>query len=183
MKRTLVFVALLVALTTMGFECINDPLVVAINLDPISGCWAVNTGNGSFNDTEGPLVIKDYIDPSYKDKIKALRIYDIIVRVSGPYPTGVVTGDGYFTFDAGTERRLLGFSGQYAAYANGVSLLNPGGLVTYDPVGLAALIAAFSNINNLPQQVVLRGAGSGPAVTQNFNLCMELKFQADADVK
>src|SRR6059036_2458765 len=96
MKTKLLLVAFCVALTTMGFECINDPIIVSINLDTISGCWRVNTGNGSFNDTTDTYFISDYINPSYKDKITALRIYDIIVRVTGPYPTGVATGDGYF---------------------------------------------------------------------------------------
>ncbi len=181
MKTKLVLAALFVAIATMGFECINDPITITLNLDPISGCWSVNTGNGSFNDTAGPFEIGNFIDPSFKGKIKKLRIYDIIVRASGPYPTGVVTGDGYFTFDNGTEHHLLHFSGQYSSYANGVSLLNPGGLVTYDQAGLAALISAIGNVNNLPQIVTLRGAGSGPAVTQNFDVCMDLKFQADAN--
>ena len=186
MKTKLLLVALFVALTTMGPDCINDPLIIAVNLDPVTGCWHVNPGDGLFNSTAGPYNVADFIDPSYRDKIEKLRIRDIIVRVTPGFPAGNVSGDGYFGFDTPTANvLLLHFSGPYSSFANGgVSLLNPGGLITYDPAGLATLIAAISNVNNLPRTVVLRGVGGGPPVTPpSFDVCCEIYFQADANAQ
>lgn len=182
MKTKLLFVALFVALTTMGPDCINDPIIVAVNLDPVTGCWTVNTGNGAFNDSTTinvDLEIKNNIDESYRDKILKLRIYDIIVRVAGPYPTGPVSGDGYFRLPTGGGIHLLHFTGQYADYGAGVSLFDPTH-ITPDNAGVQALVNAFSDINNLPQTITLRGTGGGPAVTQQFQLCCDIKFQAEA---
>jgi hypothetical protein len=181
MKAKIFLVALIACLPLMASDCINDPFIVAINLETLRGNWRVNTGDGSFNDATTQN-IRDLIDDSYRDKVKGFRIYDIVVGVTGPYPTGVVSGAGYFSFDGGPESQLLSFSGQYSAYASGVSLLNPGTLVTYNPVALNAFLTALNDIDNLPTEVRLRGAGTGPAVTQNFFIYMDIYIQADAEV-
>jgi len=180
MKARLFLGAMLVMLMTTGSDCINDPLIVALNVDPITGCFRVNAGNGQFNDQTAPIIIKGLIPSDFSDKLREVRLYDIRIRVTGPYPTGVVNGACYFRFDNQPEQLLMTFSGAYSSYANGVSLLNAGGLATYNPTGLQAFVAALSNVNNLPTQIVLRGQGSGPAVTQNFNLCVDIFIQADA---
>lgn len=180
MKLKLIIAALFVALATIGFDCINDPLIVSVNLDPIEACWNVNTGPGNFNQTAGPFEIKSFIPSGYEDDVTGLRIYDITVHVHGPHPNGVVSGDGYFRLDGGTEYHLLSFSGQYSSFETDVSVLNPGGLLTIDPAGMTALVTAISDPAHLPNQIVVRGSGTGPAVTQTFQVCCVLKFQASA---
>lgn len=184
MRMKMIIGALFVALATMGFDCINDPLIVAVNLDPIEACWNVNTGSGNFGQTAGPFEIKSFIPSGYEDDITALRIYDITVHVKGAHPSGVVTGDGYFRFPGfasdSTEHHLLHFSGQYSAFETDVSVLNPGGLLTIDPAGMSALVTAIIDPARLPNQIVVRGSGTGPAVTQTFQVCCVLKFQASA---
>ena len=182
MKTKLVLAACVVLLITAGFDCINSPLNVALNLDPIAGCVAVNPGNGLFNSTSSAISLKGVIPSDYLDKLTTLRISDIRVRVSGNYPNGNVSGTGYFRFDNGVERTLLTFNGPYSSFAGGVSMLNSGGLITYNPAGLQALIGALSNVKNLPSTIVLRGQGSGPAVAQSFNVCLDILMQADANV-
>ena len=180
MKMKLTLAALFVALATMGFDCINDPLIVAVNLDPIEACWNVSTGPGNFDQTAGPFKISNFIPSGYEDDVTGLRIYDITVHVKGAHPSGVVTGDGYFRLDGGSEYHLLRFSGQYSAFETDVSVLNPGGLLTIDPAGMSALVAAISDPARLPTQIVVRGSGAGPAVTTTFQVCCVLKFQASA---
>lgn len=182
MKTKFILAACVVLLTTAGFDCINNPLFIALSLDPIAGCFPVNPGSGSFNNSSGSISIRGLIPSDYVDKLVYIRISDIRVRVSGNYPAGNVSGTGYFRFDSGTERILLTFNGPYSSFANGVSMLNSGGLITYNTTGLQIFIAAISNVNNLPNTIVLRGQGSGPAVTQSFNVCMDILMQADADV-
>lgn len=182
MKTKLALAACVILLTTAGFDCINSPLIVALNLDPIAGCIPVNIGNGSFNGTSGAISIKGVIPSDYQDNLIALRISDIRVRASGSYPAGNVSGTGYFKFDNGTEYTLLSFNGPYSSFATGVSMLNPGVLITYSPTGLKALIDGISNVNNLPGTITVRGQGNGPAVTQSFKVCLDIVMQADADV-
>ena len=180
MKTKLVLAACVIFLITTGFECINSPLIVALNA-PISGCVPINTGNGSFNSSTQPISIIGSIPSDYQNKLAALRISDIRVSVSGNYPSGNVSGTGYFTLPSQPERTLLTFNGPYSSFAAGVSVLNSGGLITINPIGLNALITALSNVNNLPSTITLRGSGSGPAVTQSFNLCLNIALQADAN--
>lgn len=182
MKTKIALAACVVLLITAGFDCINSPLVVALNA-PISGCVAVNAGSGSFNSSTQPISIIGSIPSDYQNKLTALRISDIRVSVSGNYPSGNVSGTGYFKFNnAPPEYTLLTFNGPYSSFAAGVSILNSGGLITVNPIGLNALISALKNVNSLPSTIVLRGQGSGPAVQQSFNLCLDISLQADADV-
>ncbi|MEO8166602.1 MAG: hypothetical protein ABI623_00055 [bacterium] len=181
MKTKIILAACVIIMTTAGFDCINSPLIVALNA-PITGCVAVNTGNGSFNGSSSAISIIGSIPSDYQNKLAALRISDIRVSVSGAYPSGVVSGTGYFKFNnANPEYTLLTFNGQYSAFAAGVSVLNSGGLITINPAGLSALLSAISNVNTLPSTITLRGQGSGPAVTQSFNLCLNISLQADAN--
>lgn len=178
MKSKLVLFLLLVFLTTVGADCVNDPIVVALAVDPIKGCYPVNTGNGSFSGTT-TVTLKDLIPSDFRDKLKGIRVYDVSVKVEGPYPSGNVSGNGYVRFDSGPELHVLSFSGQYSAFANGVSLLNSGGLIT-PASGFRQFLSQISDLNNLPTQATLRGQGSGPAATQSFSVCIIISLQADA---
>jgi hypothetical protein len=179
--RTILFL-ILASLPLMGSSCIYDPFIVSVNLKTMGHSFRVNTGSGSWNDTSGAIVVQDLIDEAYRDDIVGFRLYDIKVSVSGPHPNGLVSGNGYYRFDNGVERRLLSFSGQYSDYEAGVSLLNPAGLVTYDPTGLPIFLSALNDIHNLPTVVRLRSSGSGPAVTSNFNVNIDIYIQADAQI-
>lgn len=184
MKTKLLLAVLFVALTTMGFECINDPIIVALKLDVVTVCAAVNTGNGQFNSST-TIVVRDLIPESFRDKLKGLRIYDIRVYVKGPYPTGNVNvnGDGYVKFPTTQNIHLLNFQGQYSAFANGVSLLNSR-LITLDAAGLAQVLPILTNVSQVLNTTVMVSAiGGGPPVTQSFSVCIEVYFQADADAK
>lgn len=178
MKAKLLLSILLVFLTTVGADCINDPIVVAVTIDPIEGCYNVTPGNGSFSGTT-TVTLKNLIPSDFRDKLKGFRVYDVTVKVEGPYPSGNVSGNGYVRFDSGQELHVLSFSGQYSAFANGVSLLNSGGLISKG-TGFASFLSQISNLNNLPTQATLRGQGSGAAPTQTFSLCIIISLQADA---
>lgn len=184
MKPKILIAVLILSFSTLGSDCINDPFLVAVNLDLIEGVFSVNPGDGSFNDQSGVINIRNLIDSNFRDDIRGFRLYDIRVRVQGPYPAGTVSGDCYYSLDGGPERQFLSFAGAYSAYAAGVSLLNPGTppLVTRNAANLALLLAALNDINNLPGTIQLRGAGTGPAVTQTLQVVVEVYLQADAEV-
>lgn len=186
MKTRMLLAALFVALTTMGFDCINSPIVASVSLSPISGCWHVTAGSGQFNDETDSLVIRNFLNSTYKDKLTGLRISNIVIRATPGYPNGNVTGDVSFGLDTlHANQPLLHFGGPYASFANGVSLLNPGTLIQYSPAGLQALVGALnvSTPDSLPRTIVLKGVGSGPPVAEpSFDVCCEITFQADASV-
>jgi hypothetical protein len=184
MKPRIVLVALMLVMSTLGSDCINDPFIVVVNLDLIEGRFRVNTGNGSFDDVSAVYNIRELIDDNFRDDLKKFRLYDIRVRVEGNHPTGTVTGTAYFRLDGGGWQQILSFSGPYSDYETSVSLLNPGTppRVTINPEGRNILLNALNDIENLPGTIQLRGAGNGPAVTQSFFIVVEVFLQAEAEV-
>ncbi len=181
--KLLLLVLVVVVMTTTGFDCLYDPITVSVDADPISGCATINTGNGSFNSSTGQISVKGLIPSDFRENFQALRIYDVRVSVTHPHPEGIVSGDVYVRFDSQPETRLLRFSGQYETFSAGVSLRNSGGLITYNPVALSSLLSGLTSFNSLPNVAVLRAQGAGPAVTANFNVCMDVFLQVDSNVK
>lgn len=180
MKTKVILACLVVLLTTTGFECINDPLIVSINADPISGCVAINTGSGSFNSSVTFANLRSIIPSDFADSFTGLRIYDVRVSVTHPHPSGVVSGSVWITLSGGSEQKLLDFSGEYETFSQGVSLVNSGGLITYNKTVLLTLFSNITSVNAIPASAVIRAAGTGPAVTQSFNLCVDVYVQVDA---
>ena len=83
MKIKLVLAALLILLLNTGSSCVNDSILVAVNL-PISAQWPINGGNNTnFNATATAVELADQIDDSYTDKVQNARYYDIRVSVIG----------------------------------------------------------------------------------------------------
>jgi hypothetical protein len=187
MKTKLILVALVVFLMTTGFECLNDPIVVAISIDPVSACYTVRAGgNGTFGGSAVSYNLQQLIPADYRDQLLGFRIYDVRIRLVGPYPTGAVSGTGYAQFNSEPELTVLTFAGQYSQFANGVSLLNSGGLVLPGS-GFNAFIARVltlnSNLSSIATTTIkVRAQGSGPVPTSDFSVCIDIYFQADADV-
>jgi hypothetical protein len=176
---------LTVALSVMGSECVNSPFIVSVNLDKIAECYDINPGDGTWNDQSDPIIIQDLIDENFKDDITGYRLYDIRVRVTATYPDGFVSGNVSYSFDFGPVNTVItSFQGQTADFkGNGVSLLNPGSLITYNQAELQAFVNALNDPNFTPQQVVLYSAGDGPEpVPAGEQVCIEIYVQADAEV-
>jgi len=173
-------------MSVTGSDCINSPFIAAVNLDPIASCFDVNPGDGTWNDQSDPIVIEDLIDDNFKDKIVGFRLYDIRVRVTDDYPDGTVSGTHVsYSFDSAPFQQVItGFGGPSSAFkGNGVSLLDPQGLVTYDQTALEAFVAALNNQFGPPQSIVLSSAGSGPMVPAGVQVCVDVFVQADGEVE
>ncbi len=181
MKKTMVLVTLLVALTTMGFECINDPIIVSIAMDPISRCYNINAGpdiNYTGSATIDPSTL---IDDSYEDKIVDARVYDITVQVTGAF-TGSVT-NGVVRIN-GTP--LLTYSGTWADFSTPQSLLGTSPHVIPQAAGIAILINALKQkplpLITLSSTGTLTGAGV-PPVPSGLSVCASIYAQVDGNVK
>lgn len=179
MKMKLVLAGLLIVLLNTGSSCINDSILVAVNL-PISHTWSINGGNNtSFSGSTTSIVLADQIDASYSDKIQSARFYDIRVSVGGAY-SGNVNGTASIN---GTP--LLTFNGSWADFQTPQSLLGSSPHVTPQTAGVAVLVNALNSFKTNPSTVVqLSAIGSvsqGP-VPNGLSVTVEILAQVDAQV-
>jgi hypothetical protein len=132
------------------------------------------------------IVIQDLIDDSFEDDIVGFRLYDIRVKVTEGYPDGFVDGSVSYSFDDNPtfSTVITRFQGQAAEFkGGGVSLLDPGTLITYNQAELEAFVDALNNSNSFPQVIVLASAGSGPpSVPDSEAVCVDIYVQADGEV-
>jgi hypothetical protein len=184
MRTRIVFLlaALSIALSTMGSDCINSPWLVSVDLDPLGDCYTVNTGDGTWNDVSDPIDINDLIDDTFEQDVTAFRLYDIRVHVTDNYPDGTVGGTVSYAFDFGATQQILSFSGPSSSFkGEGVSLLDPEGLITYDQDVLDAFVQGLNNESFRPNSVTLSSEGSGPPVPPQTRVCVDLYLKADAE--
>jgi hypothetical protein len=181
MKTKFVLAAIFVALATMGFDCINDPILVSLNIDPFSACYDINPGpNTSY---QGSVVIdpNDLIDDSYKDKVADARVYNITVQVRGAF-AGSVTG-GQVTING---IPLLTYSGTWANFSTPQSLLGSSPYIHPQLAGIVELVRALKAKPLQPVTLASTGSLTGggvPPVPSGLSVCVNVYAQADANVK
>jgi hypothetical protein len=175
MKSKLLLVALTLALTTQGFECINEDLLVSIDVKGITGTYNVNPGDGQFNDCT-TLLSTDYLDPDFTS-IKDVRIYDIRISTVGTY-TATIAGNSRVTVNGQTILTLVGGT-QWSYFSTPKSILTDPNIVRV-PAGILTLVNAIK----AKQNVTICGVGSiSPApVPTGLALKVEVYGQVDAEV-
>lgn len=181
MKTKIVLLALFVALATMGFECINSPFNVSLNLDPFSKCFDINPG-GTVN-FGGSVSIdpRGLIDDSFEDKIQDARIYDITVQATGPF-TGNVT-NGQVTING---IPILTYSGTWANFSTPQSILGRSAFITPQRGGILELVRV---LKLRPLQAVTLASigtltgGGVPPVPSGLGVCVKVYAQVDGSVE
>jgi hypothetical protein len=184
MKMKLVLAALLVVLVTTGSTCINDSILVAVNL-PISATWAINGGNNpNFSGSTTTVGLASLIDASYTDKIQKARFYDIRVSVAGAY-SGNVNGTASIGTTQGNMVPLLTFNGSWANFQTPQSLLGSSPYITPQPAGVAVLVSQLNAFTSNPQTIVYlsaNGSVSQAPVPNGLTVTVEIFAQVDAQV-
>lgn len=179
-KVMLTLTTLLIALATMGFNCINDSFDVAVNM-PIEAVFTVNAGPaGSFGGTPVTITLSGIIDPSYIGKIKNVRSYDIRVSTIGTCSDSIANG-----FATINSKQILTFRGQWNSFNTPQSVLGSSPLVTPNPVGIQELLSTLTKfINNSSQTAVVNGGGTmiGTTVPSGLQLKIQLFAQVDAEL-
>ncbi len=170
MKARFVLAVLLIAMTTTGSDCINDGFLVSVNVEGLTGTFAINSGNNPAFDETVTILASDYLDTDFGDP-QNVRIYDVLVHVSGAYSgsaTGTVTVNGV---------PAIGFNGSWAAFSTPQSLLTSP-LITRYPNGISTLVNAVLG----EQDVTLRGFGtvSTTPVPAGLSVTIEIQAQVDA---
>ncbi len=176
---TFALVALLMALSTMGFNCINDAFQVAVNM-PITATYDINPG------TPGPINhsttknLSDFADNSYLDKIQAIRVYDVRITTIGDYSGSV--SNGVVAVDGAT---LFTFSGTWNAFHNSQSILGTSSLIHPNTAGMAVLmnkLNQFKSNSSTTITISTSGNASGPAVPAGLQVKIEIMAQFDAQI-
>ena len=184
MKIKIVLAALLIVLINTGSSCINDSILVAVNL-PISASWSINGGNNTnFTGSTTSIALAEQIDASYSDKLQKARFYDIRVSVAGAY-SGNVTGTASIGNTPTTPVPLLTFNGSWADFQTPQSLLGNSTHITPQAAGVAVLVSALNSFTSNPSTVVYlsaNGSVSQAPVPNGLSVKVEIFTQVDAEV-
>jgi hypothetical protein len=165
---------LFVGLMTMGFDCVNDNALIAVNITGITGTYNINPGGTAF---DGSVTIKssDYLNIDFGSiDLNTTRIYDIRVSTSGTF-AGSVSGQVLVN---GTQ--ILSFNGPWASFNTPQSLVtSPLFDRTNAAAGIAALVQAIRNRTD----ITLRGLGTtSQAVPSGLAVRVEVFAQVDAEL-
>jgi len=133
MKTKIVLLSVLIGLTTVGSDCINQGFEVAINLDQINGTYVINPGP----------------NPSYSGSVTVdpTTLYDQNYNLTGAsiYGIDVSTAGANLGNCSGTVRvngiLLLTYNGAWTAFNTPQSILTSP-LITRNQAGITELINA-----------------------------------------
>lgn len=183
MKTRLVLALTVVGLMTTGFDCLNDPIIVSVFADSITGTIVINSSsNGQYNQSVTVNNIQDLIPSDYRDAFQGLRVYDIRISVEHPHPDGAVSGGVYIQLGSGAEQSVLTFTNiQYEEISKGVTLSSPG--MSANRAVLNSLFAGITGVSTLPSTARIRAqVTSGPAFSQPLKLTVQVFLQLDAEL-
>lgn len=175
--------ALIVALSTLGSSCVNDNVLVAVNLTPISARFRLGTG-AMF---AGAITVNldSLIAAEYKNKLRQGRVYDFKVRVEGEY-SGAIAGAAAIRVDSAQSRLVLRFpetgSVPWSVFYTPQSLLTSSQYLSPQSEGIAELLRALT-MSPLPRITVSTlGALNGTPIPDNLYVTIDLFLQADAQL-
>ncbi|MEW6750130.1 MAG: hypothetical protein AB1505_04035 [Candidatus Latescibacterota bacterium] len=154
-----------------GSGCIDiaNSFLVALVL-PAEYCFPVGPSTDTTWGGQAQVSIRSLVtgvDARYVDDVRATRVSDILIRVTGPYPTAAdarVAGQASFRLDGGAWTALA----------------------TFHPAGVAALVAALSSEVGLPAIDLIEVQASGttaPVQQAGVGICFEVVLGADAEVQ
>lgn len=174
-RRSALLVAF-IAVASLGATCIsiNDPGVFAINLQNVTGNYAIQPGVLQFGNPPGSnscatVNSGSYIDQNF-DVIKGGRLVDLIVTTHGSFAGSV--NNGQLTVN-GTP--LLSYGGSWNAFNTPQSLLSSS-LLTRNQLGVNTLINAIVN----QQNITLCGSGAfSQAAAAGLSVEVEVFAQVD----
>ena len=141
MKTKLLLGIIVVMIPLMGFNCVNDPVVVALNLGSFNATYPINPGT-----TSNPYLGSAKIDPTnFYDNSYTLTgasVYDLTVQTIGP---DLGTCSGTVTISSGgVTTTLFTYSGPWTGFNTPQSLLTSS-YITKNAAGIAQLIQAVQN--------------------------------------
>lgn len=183
MNRNATFLAVLLFLMTIGSSCINESVLVSVNLNPIISRYKLGTGTSFL----GTLTIKldSIVSNQYKNKIKQGRVYNLKVKVEGEY-AGEVTGVAAIRVGNGDLIQILRFpesgSAPWSALYTTQSLLNNSPYLSPQSAGISELLTALTTVPLPSITIATLGTLSIAPVPNNLYVTLEVYLQADAEL-
>jgi hypothetical protein len=182
MKPKLIIPAILIALSTMGFECINEGFEITLNLDPFNGCYFVNTGTNPNFSGETTIDTKTLYDDGYE--LTGVGLYDVQIQTVGTNLGAVTNGRVYVrVFGSPAPGTLLAtYAGSWSDFLTPRSILTSPTLVQLNTAGVDLLVQAVMT----KQVVVLRGQGTVqtiPPTSTESQVCVKAFAQAIGTVE
>lgn len=171
---------LLSLLVVMGGCTIVDSPSLPVNLEPVTACFQVGpTSSTTWQADTTRININDAIDEAFKDNVKQIHLYNIYLRVTGPFPPGSVSGNVYYGFEGDPLRQLLHFDGEYGQFAKGISLLNPGTIVTYPGGEMERFVKRLNSATGIPGTLTVVASGNTVAPVQP-GVCVQVTLLMQA---
>ncbi|MEW6510462.1 MAG: hypothetical protein AB1428_05825 [Bacteroidota bacterium] len=160
----LLFIA---AVPLMGFDCITDSFVIALDMKPFNGTYNITPGNnpnygGSITIDPGTLY-----DTAYE--LTGASVYDIRVSTAGPNLgncSGAVTVNGVL---------LMTYNGTWTQFNTPQSLLTSR-LITRNNSGVTELVNAV--VQNRPVVLAVNGSVTTTPVPNGCSLTVSAYVQA-----
>jgi hypothetical protein len=145
------FAALAIAmLPLMGFDCINDPVYLALNVTPITATFPIDSK--SIDKTYGPVTTTGLYNNGYK--LQDVSVYDLRVSTSGTPTLGTTSFTVQVrTIANGSWQNVVTCSGPWADFNTPQSIFNTKYFSTPDGAALNALIASAFVRNRLEIRV------------------------------
>ncbi len=170
MNLKLVLGLLVVALATMGFDCVNDNALISVNIPGLTGTFAINPGGTTFDETI-TVTASEYLNVGFSDiNLNSLRVYDIRISTIGTF-AGNVNGQVRIN-----GQLLLSYNGPWNSFNTPQSLVTSS-LLTRNAAGVVALLSAIRD----RRDVSIRGVGNvSQAVPSGLSVRVEILAQADA---
>ncbi len=170
MNTKLVLGLLFVALTTMGFDCVNDNALISVNIPGLTGTFNINPGGTTFDETV-TVSPSQYLDIGFSDfNLNTLRVYDVRISTIGSF-AGNVNGEVLIN-----GQQILSYNGPWNSFNTPQSLVTSS-LLTRNAAGLGALLLAIRN----RQDVIIRGTGNvSQSVPAGLSVRVEVLAQVDA---
>ena len=174
---TVILIGLTTALLTMGFNCVNDPFLLSVNL-PITALVNVDQGTTSYNEST-TITLNDQFDHSYANDIKSYRVYDLKIGTIGDF-SGTFSGIVYID-----NTPILSVTNKaWNDFHTPQSVSGTSNLVQQNAQGIAVLLARLAQVENgQTVTVTLKTTGTiSPAATSGLQVEIELLAQVDAQV-
>ncbi len=175
---------LVLSLALMGSSCVNDGVLVSVNLNPIVARFKLGT-NTVFV-AAATINLDSLIPVQYKNRIRQGRLYDFKVRVEGEY-AGAIAGTAAIRVASGEAKPILRFpetgTAPWSAFYTPQSLLTGSAYLTPQPEGINEILRALTT-SPLPNVTVSTLGHLAPSpVPNNLTVHIELYIQADAELK
>lgn len=182
MKMKLILASLIIALSTMGSDCVNQNFVVAVNMDPLNLCYDIVPGSTTTFGGSVQANLAGLVGSTYQNNVLGGRVYDIQVSVAGAY-AGNVNGTGSIQIGTGPAIQILSFNGSWANFMTPQSLTGGSSFITPNPAGIQALVAALGSKPLPTVTLSSNGSVSVAPVPAGLKVCIAVLMQADGVVQ